>query len=58
MAKQDKIKAWAVFLKAYYPVFLFACKGTKKPKDHWLVRQVEKIGQKCIYKECEIKFLD
>ncbi len=53
-----KITAWAVFIKAYYPVFLFACESIQKPKDHWLVRQVEGMGQKCIYKKCEIKIIN
>lgn len=54
---KKSIEGWAIFLKAYYPVFLFACAGEKRPKDHLLVKWAEKMGQKCLFRKCEIKIL-
>lgn len=57
--EKKTVKGWAMFLDAYYPVFVGAFEGVggergTPPVNHTLADMFEKSGQKVLWEPCKI----
>src|SRR6266436_1141739 len=59
--KRKTVKAWALYLEAYYPVFVAAVEGLEggkggPPKNHLFAKMFEDMGQRVLWEKYTITY--